>query len=656
MLDIRLLNLDRNISNILVKSHFGRPLELVPIDHGFCLPERLSNVGLPRGTTSATVDWCWTEWPQAKIPLDPFAVKYLREIDIEADCERLREELGIPEGSLANMRLAHIILLKAAKFKVSLYRLAQLFTRIDFDKPSELENLCSNAEKLALNQLQRMMRSNDSSRARIDKKGYFSSNRKVAKCSSPKMKKTVRESFASSHSLQTSPSNHDCRQPFMDISEEIWSTNCVLGPNCRALSPQPKSSPLSYFIPRERLVSSSSAKSTRACRQDLPPRTKACHSANSCDDCDPNSPLHFQQEVTTTKARSFSFAPQQVMMRTPLYTCYKVAERIPEPLNLYKEKVLEAKFSPIAHSCDELEKLSLSPNTFSLHNLFNEVSIPHSPSLIEVSSAKAHSSSTIDLVIKHSDDNSYGSRRHQTITELDLDANSLRRHLKIIASPTPTPNLNPLTGNLVDGFSLLSPTNHRNQETLQLGMPALKVPRIIKQRRTYDPELETGCCEAPKRLPSTVPCEDLGYGLKLNKLFFLFLDRLTDLHLQKIMKQELKQNETEQEQSDDEETPETLFHWRNAMKKLNNPIKRSAMNRPLSQDNSSEELVRVKMVPRTAVTEYINTSSRSEYDESDYRSGLVEESGSTRSGLNSPVQFSSPSDCAQRLSPSSSFS
>jgi len=679
MLDIRLLNLDRNISNILVKCPFGRPLELVPIDHGFSLPERLSKVGLPRGTTSATVDWCWTEWPQAKIPLDPFAVKYLREIDIDADCERLREELGIPEGSLANMRLAHIILLKAAKFKVSLYRLAQLFTRRDFDKPSELENLCSNAEKLALNQLPRMMRGDDFTKTRIDSKGQFRPSRKVATLTSPKAS-TVRGPVSFSQALQTSPTTPLYEKRFLDnIADDIFFSNCVLGQNCRSLSPSLKSNRLSCSSPRERLASSALAKSKQAERPGLP-RSKAAK-PNSGDDCDLSTSPPDQQKVTTTTARSFSFGSPKGILRNPSYTCYKVAERIPEPLNLYQEKVLEAKFSPNTqsnYSCDELEKLSLSPNTFSLQDCCDEVSIPRSTSLIDISTStvKANSTSGIDIVIKHSDDSNYGVRRHQTITELDLDADSLRRHLKTVASPTPTPNLNPLTGNSLDGFSLGSPRSFRNPGTYHLGMPTSQDLRITRQRGTSSPELSTVYSKTPGYGSCTFPggrrfmsediiglkmrddgvqpiLERFGYQLKLNKLFFLFLDRLTDLHLQKIMQQELKQNETEQEQSDDEETPETLFHWRNAMKKLNNPVTPSIMNPPLLRDTSSEELDIVKPARRNALK---HTSNRFEYDDYlHFRSCSVEESGSVRSGLDSPDTFSSSSNCAQPLSSPPSF-
>ena len=70
ILDIRLLNLDRNDANILVKYEHTDPppgvawedhepqVHLIPIDHGYCMPSTLE-VGW--------CDWVWYEWPQSKV-------------------------------------------------------------------------------------------------------------------------------------------------------------------------------------------------------------------------------------------------------------------------------------------------------------------------------------------------------------------------------------------------------------------------------------------------------------------------------------------------------------------------------------------------------------------------------------------------------------
>jgi len=67
ILDIRLLNCDRNHENLLtvrVNEPDNRVrLRLIPIDHGLCLPEKLE-IGW--------CDWAWASWPQAKENFDPF--------------------------------------------------------------------------------------------------------------------------------------------------------------------------------------------------------------------------------------------------------------------------------------------------------------------------------------------------------------------------------------------------------------------------------------------------------------------------------------------------------------------------------------------------------------------------------------------------------
>ena len=57
ILDIRLMNADRNSANLLVKRNMDNSLELVPIDHGYCL-RSVCDV--------AWFDWCWLDWPQLK--------------------------------------------------------------------------------------------------------------------------------------------------------------------------------------------------------------------------------------------------------------------------------------------------------------------------------------------------------------------------------------------------------------------------------------------------------------------------------------------------------------------------------------------------------------------------------------------------------------
>jgi len=97
VLDLRLLNTDRHGGNILVlkeKDQNGA-LKLVPIDHAFCLPDSIEVCG----------DHLWFEWmswPQAKQPLLPETLSYIKNINLEADSKTLRA-LGIGEDAIYTM-------------------------------------------------------------------------------------------------------------------------------------------------------------------------------------------------------------------------------------------------------------------------------------------------------------------------------------------------------------------------------------------------------------------------------------------------------------------------------------------------------------------------------------------------------------------------
>jgi hypothetical protein len=57
ILDIRIMNADRNAANLAVCRRPDNTLELVPIDHGYCL----------RSVCDVSwMDWCWLDWPQLK--------------------------------------------------------------------------------------------------------------------------------------------------------------------------------------------------------------------------------------------------------------------------------------------------------------------------------------------------------------------------------------------------------------------------------------------------------------------------------------------------------------------------------------------------------------------------------------------------------------
>lgn len=142
ILDIRLFNTDRHGGNILVKSvkNDGQYLQkdqyqLIPIDHGFALPEGLEPPYFE-----------WQHWPQAMLPFDKEELEYISKLDAKADVELLRKELpDIHESSFRILELATLLLQECAAAGLTLSEIAGVMTRpmigID-EEPSELENLC----------------------------------------------------------------------------------------------------------------------------------------------------------------------------------------------------------------------------------------------------------------------------------------------------------------------------------------------------------------------------------------------------------------------------------------------------------------------------------------------------------------------------------
>ncbi|KAE9615453.1 putative 1-phosphatidylinositol 4-kinase [Lupinus albus] len=145
ILDIRILNTDRHAGNLLVKKLHGigtfGQVELIPIDHGLCLPESLEDPYFE-----------WIHWPQASIPFSEDELAYIRNFDPAGDCDMLRRELPmIREGCLRVLVLCTIFLKEAATFGLCLAEIGEMMTR-EFrrgeEEPSELEVVCLEARKL----------------------------------------------------------------------------------------------------------------------------------------------------------------------------------------------------------------------------------------------------------------------------------------------------------------------------------------------------------------------------------------------------------------------------------------------------------------------------------------------------------------------------
>mmetsp|Transcript_39010 Transcript_39010/g.49797 ORF Transcript_39010/g.49797 Transcript_39010/m.49797 type:complete len:797 (+) Transcript_39010:608-2998(+) len=156
ILDLRLLNGDRNDANLLVRRRrrkmgtnpeavhgngsFDRwEIELIPIDHGYCLPDKIE-IGW--------CDLCWLEWPQLKEPLDRNTRRYVEKLDPAAEAKRLAKKLDLRAPCLRNCQAAHMLLVGGVKAGLNLHQIANIVARQDLDVPSEFEMLLEKAHEL----------------------------------------------------------------------------------------------------------------------------------------------------------------------------------------------------------------------------------------------------------------------------------------------------------------------------------------------------------------------------------------------------------------------------------------------------------------------------------------------------------------------------
>jgi hypothetical protein len=117
ILDLRILNCDRNEANILVKKgtilSSKKPLlKLIPIDHGLSFPDNLQIYDY---------QMVWMGYSQTEKPLSSTSLEFIDSINPAKDCEMLKEKLGFREICLRNFRIAQIFLKKLVKNKFTLH-------------------------------------------------------------------------------------------------------------------------------------------------------------------------------------------------------------------------------------------------------------------------------------------------------------------------------------------------------------------------------------------------------------------------------------------------------------------------------------------------------------------------------------------------------
>lgn len=116
ILDIRIMNLDRNETNILVKSKISkkngkRVRKLIPIDHGLSMPDSLG---------VCSFDLAWLSWRQAEEPFSSRSLNYIKSIDIRKDIELLERTFKFRPICLRNVRITTTLLKTAAEAGLTL--------------------------------------------------------------------------------------------------------------------------------------------------------------------------------------------------------------------------------------------------------------------------------------------------------------------------------------------------------------------------------------------------------------------------------------------------------------------------------------------------------------------------------------------------------
>ncbi|PSC70453.1 phosphatidylinositol 4-kinase gamma 7-like isoform B [Micractinium conductrix] len=150
--DIRLFNTDRHAGNMLVRRPRPPPgepsaasafldrstYELIPIDHGFALPEALEPPYFE-----------WQHWPQAMLPFGREELEYIAALDAKADIRMLRAEVpSLRVESLRVLEVCTTLLKECAAAGLTLTEIAGVVTRPLIgmeEEPSELERICFNA-------------------------------------------------------------------------------------------------------------------------------------------------------------------------------------------------------------------------------------------------------------------------------------------------------------------------------------------------------------------------------------------------------------------------------------------------------------------------------------------------------------------------------
>lgn len=140
VLDIRLANADRHGGNILIgKGEDGRT-KLIPIDHGYCLPEKFED---------CTFEWLY--WPQAREPYSAEVIDYINSLDADKDIALLKHHgWDIPLESTRTLQISTMLLKKGVKKGLTPFAIGSIMCRETLTKESIIEEIVNEATESLL--------------------------------------------------------------------------------------------------------------------------------------------------------------------------------------------------------------------------------------------------------------------------------------------------------------------------------------------------------------------------------------------------------------------------------------------------------------------------------------------------------------------------
>uniref|UniRef100_A0A5B7BKL4 1-phosphatidylinositol 4-kinase n=1 Tax=Davidia involucrata TaxID=16924 RepID=A0A5B7BKL4_DAVIN len=136
VLDIRIANADRHAGNILLsKDGADGQTVLIPIDHGYCLPESFED---------CTFDWLY--WPQARRPYSLDTIQYIKSLDAEADIALLKfYGCDLPLECARTLRISTMLLKKGAERGLTPFAIGSIMCRETLKKESMIEEIVQEA-------------------------------------------------------------------------------------------------------------------------------------------------------------------------------------------------------------------------------------------------------------------------------------------------------------------------------------------------------------------------------------------------------------------------------------------------------------------------------------------------------------------------------